>query len=113
MTKTKSQNELSKPKLDLKNNNKKIDSQSNIQSLHSQITNLKQLIEEKNKEIKELKDKNKNELMSQNQKDSSSNDNKIEKINKKLELIKVRNDILTKNLQDKQQEIKELNNIIL
>ena len=113
MTKTKSQNELSKPKLDLKNNNKKIDSQSNIQSLHSQITNLKQLIEEKNKEIKELKDKNKNDSMSQNQKDSSSNDNKIEKINKKLELIKVRNDILTKNLQDKQQEIKELNNIIL
>ena len=113
MTKTKSQNELSKPKLDLKNNNKKIDSQSNIQSLHSQITNLKQLIEEKNKEIKELKDKNKNDSLSQNQKDSSSNDNKIEKINKKLELIKVRNDILTKNLQDKQQEIKELNNIIL
>ena len=60
-----------------------------------------------------MKNENRNNLSSNKQSEFISNENKVEKINKKLDLIKVRNDILTKNLKDKEQEILDLNNIIL
>ena len=37
----------------------------------------------------------------------------MEKLNKKLELIKVRNEILTNSINEKDNQIKELNNALL
>ena len=100
--------------LDSKNNiNNKIDINPNLNSLQSQITNFEQIIEEKNREIEILKNENKNNISLQKQTESMNVENKIDKITKKLDLIKVRNDILTKNLKDKEHEILNLNNIIL
>ena len=101
-------------KLDIKNNiNNKVEINSNLNSLQSQITNFKQIIEEKDKEIEKLKNENKNFISIQKQAEAMNSENKVDKITKKLDLIKVRNDILTKNLKDKEQEIVNLNNIIL
>ena len=101
-------------KLDIKNNiNNKVEINSNLNSLQSQITNFKQIIEEKDKEIEKLKNENKNFISIQKQAEAMNTENKVDKITKKLDLIKVRNDILTKNLKDKEQEIVNLNNIIL
>jgi len=100
--------------LDSKNNiNNKIDINPNLNSLQSQITNFEQIIEEKNREIEILKNENKNNISLQKQTESMNVENKVDKITKKLDLIKVRNDILTKNLKDKEHEILNLNNIIL
>ena len=101
-------------KLDTKNNiSNTIEINSNLSSLQSQINNFEQIIEEKNKEIEFLKNENKNNISIQKQTDPMNPENKVDKITKKLDLIKVRNDILTKNLKDKEQEIVNLNNIIL
>ena len=103
-----------KRKLDTKNNiNNKTEINSNLNSQQSQITNFKQIIEEKDKEIEKLKNENKNFISIQKQAETTNSENKVDKITKKLDLIKVRNDILTKNLKDKDQEIVNLNNIIL
>ena len=108
----KSNHQTLKPKSDTKKNIN-IKKDTNIHTLQSQITNFKQIIEEKNREIEFLKNENRNNLSSNKQTEFISNESKMEKINKKLDLIKVRNDILTKNLKDKEQEILDLNNIIL
>ena len=99
----KNKKELTKPKIDIKINEK----DTNVKSLQSQIISLKQLIESKNNEIEELK-----LLLSQKEKELINNENKTEKINKKLDLIKVRNDILVNSSNEKDQQIAELNNTI-
>ena len=113
-TKIKNNKESNKIKVDLKIKNK---TESNLdnQSLQNEINNLKQLIEEKNKEIEFLNEDNKNNynlILLEKQKESLNYENKLEKINKKMELIKVRNEILTKNLNEKDQQITELNNTL-
>ena len=101
-------------KLDTKNNiNNKAEINSNSKTLQSQITTFEQIIEEKDREIEKLRNENKNNISIQKQAEAMNSDNKVDKISKKLDLIKVRNDILTKNLKDKEQEIVNLNNIIL
>ena len=101
-------------KLDTKNNiNNKAEINSNLNTLQSQITNFQEIIEEKDREIEKLKNENKNNISMQKQTEAMNAENKVDKIAKKLDLIKVRNDILTKNLKDKEQEIVNLNNIIL
>ena len=108
----KTYNQTTKAKSETKKNIN-IKKDPNINTLQSQINNFKQIIEEKNREIEFLKNENRNNLSSNKQSEFISNENKVDKINKKLDLIKVRNDILTKNLKDKEQEILDLNNIIL
>jgi len=108
----KNQNQTLKTKSETKKNIN-IKKDPNTNTLQSQITNFKQIIEEKNREIEFLKNENRNNLSANKQSELINNESKVEKINKKLDLIKVRNDILTKNLKDKEQEILDLNNIIL
>ena len=107
-------------KIDLKNKNKNktepnIDIQY-IQSLQNEILNLRQLIEEKDKEIEFLKEDNKNNynlILLEKQNESLNYENKLEKINKKKQLIKVRNELLTQKLNEKEQQIKTLNKALL
>jgi hypothetical protein len=94
-----------KQKTETNNNNNKNEKDTIIKSLNIQISNLKHLIETKNKEIESLKvDNKKKDLLLINY------ENKIEKLKKKLDLIKVRNDILVKNTNEKDLQIFELNN---
>ncbi len=96
--------DLTKQKTDINNNNKN-EKETNIKTLQIQNANLKRLIKEKNVEIKSLKvDNKKKDLLLMN------HENKIEKLKKKLDLIKVRNEILVKNTNEKDQQIMDLNN---
>ena len=96
--------DLTKQKTDINNNNKN-EKETNIKTLQIQNANLKRLIEAKNGEIESLKvDNKKKNLLLMNHK------NKIEKLKKKLDLIKVRNEILVKNTNEKDQQIMDLNN---
>ena len=94
------------------NNNNNNEAFPKIQALQKEIINLKKLIEEKNKQIESLNEENKNNNLLILQK-NINNENKIEKLNKKLELIKVRNEILTNSTNEKDNQIKELNNALL
>ena len=105
---------IERRKLDTKTNiSKKTEINSNLNTLQSQITNFQEIIEEKDREIEKLKNENKNNISMQKQAEAMNAENKVDKIAKKLDLIKVRNDILTKNLKEKEQEIVNLNNILI
>ena len=108
-SRNKKQTKSSKPQAKLLNNHNRTDLDTNNQSM--QITNLKKLIETKNKEIKCLDEenkKNKNFLI-EKEKEVKDKDNTIDMLYNEINLLKNNNESLNKEIKDKLEEIKELN----
>ena len=104
-----------KPSSKTLNNPSKNDSESRKQSPKTQIINLKQLIETKDKEIKSINEENKNNkiIILEKQKIITDNENKIEILNNEIYILKNKNELLEKDLNDKLQKMKELNNSLI